>query len=804
MYKQPPFSYSAKYYFLAFCASLFFIKSTLCHAEISGLITENPPESTGAINIEADQVEMHLDRLMHATGNAVLQKDDQSIHGDIIDYDIQNDELHVLGNARIDLNSTHVTGPEIRLRLSESLGQMPNASIIIDKPVSTSFENNQRNHVDTYGQSTVINGNLVNSKATKLYTDENVSNNLALEDDANNSRKSVSSRGDAEMILFEGPDKKRLKRTRYTTCEVGVDDWYIKSSEMTIDTQTQSAEAKNAYVEFKGIPFLYSPYISFSFSGQRQSGLLAPTIGSTSKSGFEVSIPYYWNISPNMDATLTTRYLSKRGLQLQGEFRYLNERYSGIDSIEYLNNDQQTGNDRYYANLKHQQDFANGWSAGYDFENVSDDKYFSELSTHIISTSRVNLLQGAHIAYNGDIWQFSGLVQKYQTLDKQSYPYQALPQLNLTANKDWNNFTANLISQYTYFNRDPKAFLAATGSRALAYPSISMPLLKPYGFITPKVGFHTTTYSLNNNDFIMGSSTVRNNSPSRALPIVSLDSGLYFDRQVKIVKNSYTQTIEPRMYYVYIPYKNQSKLPVFDTGLADLNFGTLFRENQFTGNDRINNANQLSLALTTRMIDNKSGDERLSATLGQRFYFTDQKIALPGALPTKRSTSDIIGGLSARLSTKWNVDTFLQYSPDNNSLVRNNILAHYNPEAGKVLNFGYRYTNALLEQFDVSGQWPLGRGWYGVGRWNYSLRENKTIEALAGAEYDAGCWQTRTVIQRVSTATANANYAIFFQLELGGLASIGSNPLKILKRDVPGFRPAIEIPDATRQQNYAP
>ncbi len=780
------------------------MKSITSHAEAVSTSLENQAEASGAVNIEADALGMHLDRLMHASGHAILQKDGQTIQGDSIDYDLQNDELHVLGNARIVNNSTHVTGPEIRMRLSESLGEMRNASITIDKFTNASAEDNQPDHLDTYSQSAITNDKTGNRRANKLYTENSDPNNSKLEDDADNQKKSVSSRGDAEMIFFEGPDKKRLKSTRYTTCEAGVDDWYIKSTEMKINNYTQSAEAKNAYIEFKGVPILYSPYLSFSFSGQRESGLLSPTIGSTSKSGLEVSIPYYWNISPNLDATLGTRFFSKRGLQLQGEFRYLNQRYSGIDNIEYLNNDQQTGDTRYYANLKHQQDLGGGWSAGYEIEKVSDDKYFSELSTHIISTSRVNLPQGAHIAYGGDIWKFSGLVQKYQTLDKISYPYQVLPQLNLAANKDWDNLTANLTTQFTYFDRDPKATLAATGSRSLAYPSVSMPLLKPYGFITPKIGIHTTSYSLNNNDFIVNGSTLSNNSPTRTLPIMSLDSGLYFDRQVRIVKNSYTQTIEPRMYYVYIPYQNQSRLPVFDTGLADLNYGTLFSENQFTGSDRINNANQLSLALTARMIDNKSGDERLSATLGQRFYFTDQKVVLPGVLPTKRNTSDIIGGLTARLSTKWNVDTFLQYSPDTNSVVRNNILAHYNPEPGKVLNFGYRYTDALLEQFDISGQWPLGHGLYGVGRMNYSLRDNKVIESLAGVEYDAGCWQTRTVVQRVTTATADANYAIFFQLELGGLASIGSNPLKLLKRSVQGFRPSNEIPDATRQQNYAP
>jgi LPS-assembly protein len=241
---------------------------------------------------------------------------------------------------------------------------------------------------------------------------------------------------------------------------------------------------------------------------------------------------------------------------------------------------------------------------------------------------------------------------------------------------------------------------------------------------------------------------------------------------------------------------------VFDSALADLNLTTLFTENQFTGNDRINNANQVSLALTTRMIDKESGAERIAATIGQRYYFTDQKVALPGNTVSHNNSSDIIAALTARLSNKWNLDAFWQYNTDGSGIVRTNLLARYNPEPGKLLNIGYRYTEAFLEQINVSAQWPLSRGWYGVGRLNYSIRESRPIESLAGLEYDAGCWQARTVIQRVETATANANYGLFFQLELGGLASIGSNPLNLLRRDVPGYLSSSEIPNIYRQQNY--
>ena len=424
------------------------------------------------------------------------------------------------------------------------------------------------------------------------------------------------------------------------------------------------------------------------------------------------------------------------------------------------------------------------------------------MSTRIISTSRVNLPQEGRVDYVGNVWRFNGLVQKYQTLDDINFPYERLPQLTLSANKEWNYVNTDLYSQYAYFDRDNKAPIAATGSRLVAYPSIAAPYTQPYGFITPKVGVHMTRYSLQDNNFTINGAKVSNNSDSRTLPIFSLDSGLYFERDVKIVKNRYTQTFEPRMFYVYIPEKKQELLPVFDSALADLNLTTLFTENQFTGDDRINNANQVSLAFTTRMIDKNSGIERISATIGQRYYFEDQKVVLPGGSVSQQNSSDVIAGLTARLSNQWNLDAFGQYNTDGKGLVRGNVLARYNPEPGKLLNIGYRYTQDFLEQVNVSGQWPLSRGWYGVGRLNYSVRDSRPIESLAGLEYDAGCWQARTVIQRIETATANANFGLFFQLELGGLASIGANPLNLLRRDIPGYLSSSELPNNYRQQNY--
>ena len=770
--------------------------------------TNNENLAPGAVIIEGDRMQVYLDRKFKSIGNAKLHREQQDIYGDSIEYDLENHELHVLGNTRIESGNSTITGPELRLKLDDSSGVMKNASFTIKKQLADLPPIGAVQATNISGRITTDSSAFVNS-ASERFSDQNVT-------DVNTGApklksRATDSRGDAETILFEPPDRKVLKSARYTTCEVGSDAWYLKAGEMEINDYTKLGTARNARIEFQGVPILYTPYITFSLTNQRKSGFLGPTFGTTTRSGFELEVPYYWNISPNKDATLATRVLSKRGLQLEGEFRYLSEQYSGIDALEILPDDSQKKATRYYANLKHQQTFGNGWSANYDFERVSDDQYFADLSTRITSTSRVNLPQQGSVNYSGSIFSFNGLVQKYQTLDGLSFPYERLPQLTLTANKELGPTINNFYSQFVRFDRDPKALLVlapratglqtdVTGDRFSAYPSISVPLARPYGYITPKLGVNYTRYQLNNPDFTLNGVNGKYQSDSRTLPIFSVDSGLYFDRNTRVVKNTYIQTLEPRLYYVYIPFKDQSRLPIFDTAESDLNLGTLFLENQFVGGDRINDANQLSLAVTTRMIDAKTGVQRLAATLGDRIYFADQRVTLPGVARRTGANSDIVSAVTARLLNDWNVDAALQFNTETSHAAKANIGTRYNPEPGKTLNLSYRYTQESLEQIDVSAQWPITRNWYGVGRYNYSLRDDQTIEAIAGVEYDAGCWQARGVFQRVSTATATSNTALFFQLELGGLASIGSNPLNLLKRSVSGYVSSGLIPEFSNNQ----
>jgi len=783
--------------------------------------------SSDSIIIDGDKFEMYLDKQMRSIGNASLHKGDKDIVGDVIEYNVQNDELHAVGNVHMNFGTESLSGPELHLRLSEYVGNMRDASFQSTKKLVKTVPGAIPKQISP-SQLTAKPKQPSESGVTSIAGDSHASQTTdALSTPLEAIPVPPTSRGDASILFFESPDKKRLLDARYTTCAVGVDDWYMNSKEMKLDGYSESGVAKNATVEFKGIPIIYTPWMGFTYGGQRSTGFLTPSYGNTSLGGFEFTLPFYWNIAPNMDATLSARDLTKRGVQLQGQFRYLEENFSGIDTLEYLPSDLENSKSRYYLSLKHQEKFNNGWSAGFSYEKVSDNLYFSELSTHIVSTSRVLLPQQFNVNYDDSTWHFNGLVQKFQTLDGVSYPYERLPQLTLTGTKYYGDIKTNLVTQLAVFDTNssnPNASGLPTGTRFTTYPTVSETFNRPYGYITPKVGAHFSSYALNNNP-----NPSLYGSEQQVIPTFSLDGGLYFDRDFQMADRAYSQTLEPRLFYVYIPNVDQSKNPVFDAGLIDLNFSSLYAENQFSGGDRVNNANQISTGITTRFIDTDTGIQRLSASIGQRYYFADQKVTLPGVLLRQGNSSDILTGLSANLQNNWKLDAYWLYNTVDSGTVRSTITARYNPEPGKVLNLSYTNRNdaattlyfgvasntpailaanaaaiqaANVNQFNISGQWPLKPGWFAVGRINYSLQTKQMIESLAGVEYNAGCWKFRAVMQRITTittipgATTGAiNNALFFQLELGGLASIGTDPLGVIKRSVPGYTNTNQIPE---------
>ena len=543
---------------------VFFLLPQLSSAEDLATQKQSTEISEGSIEIEGNSLETLLDRKMKAKGNAILKKGNKTIKAEVIEYDEVSEKIITTGNTNIDLESMSLRGSKLSLKLSDETGQMDDASF--------NFKSG-----DKQEKSVIKNGVVV-------------------------TKRSYDFRGDAKTIFFEGENKKRLQSSRITTCEADSDDWYLKSSNMEVNTKTDRVNASNAVVEFKGLPVLYTPYIDFSLNKNRKSGFLGTTFGTTTKSGFDLQIPYYFNISPNMDATLTARYFGKRGPQADGEFRYMEENYSGKNQIQFMKHDEHSGKDnRYLVRLEHQHKLNNGWSASYNYQKVSDDAYFSDLATMIQVTSVVNLPQRANMNYAGDTWKFNALTEKYQTLtNASSSPYQRLPQLNLLGKKDFKSYILDFRSQWTYFDRDEKFTSTytdaqkVTGSRLSLTPSISVPLTETYGYIKPKLSANVRSYNLNNSS--IGNKDIYT-------PIVSVDSGMYFDRTVNLLNQNFTNTLEPRLFYVYIPYKDQSSLPNFDTGLADLNMQTLFSENQYNGQDRINDANQLTASITSRFID---------------------------------------------------------------------------------------------------------------------------------------------------------------------------------------------------------
>ena len=727
--------------------------------------------SQESVEIEGDNLETLLDRKMKAKGNAILKKGNKTIKAEVIEYDEISEKLTTTGNTNIDLENTRLTGSKLTYKLSDGTGQIDDATF--------NFKPDMKQE-----KSSIKNGSLI-------------------------TQRTYDYRGSAKTIFLEGEDKKRLERSKITTCEADSDDWYLKSGNMEVNTKTDRVKASNTVVEFKGLPVLYTPYINFSLNQNRKSGFLSPTFGTTTKSGFDFQIPYYFNLSPNMDATLTARYLGKRGPQADGEFRYLEENYSGKNQVQFMNHDEASGKDnRYFVKLEHQHKFNNGWSASYNYQKVSDDAYFSDLATMIQVTSVVNLPQRANINYSGDTWKFNALTEKYQTLTNASNsPYQRLPQLDLTAKKDYDSFILDLKSQWVYFDRDEK-FTSTytdtqkiTGSRLSLTPSISVPFTETYGYIKPKLSTNIRSYNLNNS--AVGNKDI-------ITPILSIDSGMYFDRKINFLNQNFTNTLEPRLFYVYIPYKDQSSLPLFDTGLADLNMQTLFFENQYNGQDRINDANQLTAALTSKFID-KNGKERLSGIIAQRYYFEDRRI-FGADLEAKKANSDIFMGATARLANSLNLDAMFQYDPTSRTMLRSTVSSRYNPEPGKMLNLSYRMIDNVsddtqdLKVFNAAGQWPLGNRFYSIGRYNYDLKTSQTIEVLGGIEYDGGCWVARTIFDRISLPTSpQPNYTFFIQLELNGLGALGSDANKLnnfLYRNVPGVRTVNQIPDVNRQANF--
>jgi LPS-assembly protein len=694
--------------------------------------TAKPDPEADRTTIEAEVIEGVSDLEVTARGSAEIRRDDITIFGELLRYNRELGRAEADGGVRLQRGPDRFFGPRLQYNTLDDTG-------VFDSP------------------------------------------QYLLERDR-------TARGGAERMEFLGRERYRFTNATYTTCRPGQEDWRLEARELELDFEEEEGVARGSRLRFFDTTILAAPYAIFPLGDRRKSGLLTPYYSQTTTRGLEFGIPYYWNIAPEHDATFTPVYMAKRGFQLKNQLRYLERPYAGELKFEYLPDDREFGTSREGLSLQHAHTLGTGLTAQLDYNKVSDNRYFVDLASQVKQVSVGNLPQDGYVTKSGSFgrapYTAQARLQRFQTLQDPLAPivppYHRMPQLNFSTS--YNDLAGAvdgaLPLEYVRFSHPT----LVEGSRTSFTPTLAAPFLAPGWFVTPKVGFRQVGYGLTR------TAPGQPQSPHLSVPWMSLDSGLVFERDTSSFGAGSTQTIEPRLFYVYVPYRDQNAIPLFDTGLADFNYPQLFTENRFVGGDRFGDANQATLALTSRILQ-ADGQEAIRATVGQRYYFAAERVGLTPSSPLRSSTdSDVLASIGGRLGRAWTFDATAQYNRHEQRAERYTTAVSYRPEVAKVLNASYRFNRDAIRQIDISTQWPIRPGWYGVGRYNYSLLDSRLLEGLAGLEYNAGCWVFRFVVQRIQAAAQVSSTAFVFQLEFSGIGSIGTDEaIELLRRNVPGY-----------------
>lgn len=716
-------------------------------------IPESPvvdvPLAPGEIHITADEADLEEFGISNLRGNAEITRDNQQVSAESITYDRPNNSANLEGDVEYWDDEIYLAGEKGSVDFTTESGQFENADYVV---------------------------------------------------------KSNRGRGEADKIYHEYPVRSELTGVNYSTCEPEDNFWKFSAEEIILDHESNRGVGKNVVLRIKDVPVLYTPYINFPLNKDRKTGFLFPNFGSTNRNGYEMQTPFYWNIAPEMDATLTPRILSDSGLMLMGQFRYLIPRGQGQFNAEYLPSDNEFDDkDRSLFGFIHTQQYADTGRVFLTYNRVSDKQYFEDFGSSINLSSIRYLERRAETSYRGKFWNFLARVQDYQTVDSSipvtSRPYKRLPQVKFNAHSPNRNHALNfdLDTEFSYFERgDNDIFINdVNGSRVDLFPTVSYPMYTASTFLIPKTGFRFTQYNLSDTgpDF--------KSSPSRTLPIASLDGGVFFERETSLFGTGFLQTLEPRLFYLYIPFDDQSDIPIFDTSLYDFSFDSLFREDRFNGADRMGDANQVTLAVTTRLINQATGIEAGYLSLGQIYYFRDREVTLPDESQRDEDTSSFVAEIGTSIIDDFRLRGTIQWDPNNNRTEKVAAIAQYQPDTNKIINVGYRVRRIFdrsvstlrafdnIEQTEVSFVWPITQNWNVLGRWNYALPENKTLDAFAGVEYDSCCWAFRTVARRFLTdVDGDYNTGIFFQIELKGLAGVGQSTEDFLRDNIRGYQSA--------------
>ncbi len=624
--------------------------------------------------------------------------------------------------------------------------------------------------------------------------------------------------GEAARIDFIDNDRTAIHQASYTTCQREDERswrpaWQLTAQDIRLDNEAGVGVATGAVLRVFGVPVVPLPYLSFPLSDQRKSGFLPPTTGGDNINGTVVAVPYYWNIAPNRDATFTTTLMGRRGAELATDFRYLEPDFRGRARLNVLPGDRlQDGRNRWALGLDHQdrllrEPFPGGLGFNLKVNRVSDNDYWRDFSRNSITQAQRLLGSEAALTWtpSASRWSYAARAVSWQTLQSPDTivpPYDRLPQLTARYADDLSGgLRAQLEADYTQFQSVSALTNQPNAQRTMLVGTLSRTWRSPATFVTPQLRLHTRHYQF---DSALSGSGLQTAGVS--VPTFSLDSGVFFERDTSLFGRNLLQTLEPRAYYVYTPYRAQSQLPNYDSGATDFNFATIFSDNAFVGGDRISDNNLLTLGATSRFLDEKNGAQLARVGVAQRLRFTDQRVTLAATdAPQTEQVSDLLVGGQVNWTPQWTSDLTAQYNPKLRQSERATVNARYAPTRFRAVQAAYRYQRDNNGQVDLSWQWPIndlwgdrgqdtapganpaGNRWYSVGRLNMNLVEKRLIDSVLGVEYDGCCWVGRVVVERQRVGTLTGLTRVLFQVEMVGFSRLGDNVLGTLRTQIPRY-----------------
>jgi LPS-assembly protein len=753
-------------------------------APVQGLVLRSSPmleeaisqrqEQEGAIYLQGQRLRVRPDLDLVVEGEASIRKPGVSIQAGRLSFDQSQDVVEATGQVRMNRPGSVLTGPKLTLQIDSFQGTLTQPTFELYKS-------------GAYGQ--------------------------------------------AAQIDFVDDQRAIVREASYTTCRrtpgpEWLPAWVLKATRLNLDEEESTVRAEGVQLRFQDVPVLGIPAVTFPMTSERKSGLLPPVVGITTNNGVELAQPYYFDIAPNRDATVTTHLMSKRGVAVDTEFRYLERDYSGQARLNLMPTDSLRDQARWGWSSQHNGTLDTGLDSvgrvglGLNLNRVSDDDYWRDFPRSGLALTQRLLPSTGVLSWGRGNLSMTAQVQRWQTLQDITAPitppYDRAPQIGLRYGQwqadglDW-SVQADTTRFEASYDRIPMASTALrpvprNGERSFVLAQVSRPWIRPWGFVTPKLQLHATRYQL---DQPLDSGE---RSANRVLPTFSLDSGLVYERETQWFGRGVTQTLEPRAFYARTPFRDQSLLPVYDSGATDFNLSTIYSENAYVGHDRLVDNDALTLGVTSRFFDADNGAEMLRVGMAQRIRFSDQKVVLPDQTAAQAGLSDLLLGAGVRWDDRWALDATVQVNSQTDRVSRSTLQGRYSPSPYRVLNAAYRLNQGVSEQVDLGWQWPLsdllgrrdaatetawtrtpGQGlgpdrWYSVGRLNFSLTEGRMVDSLLGLEYDGGCWIGRIAFERIQSTVSTATSRLLFQLEFIGLARVGASPLNALRTNIPRYQ----------------